>query len=110
MMLPNLIPTWVKLAVAGAALSALAGAGWYARSVLTERNVLRLEVASQVALLARAETGPIPAHAGEPSSLVNTTATLWAYPRSRGGTYTCPEGNFAFRGLSPLTRGNPKAP
>ena len=30
--------------------------------------------------------GPIPAHAGEPLSGPSPSVTLWAYPRSRGGT------------------------
>ena len=52
------------------------------------------------------EWGPIPAHAGEPPELFELDILDGAYPRSRGGTFTCHPGFAHCHGLSPLTRGN----
>ena len=54
--------------------------------------------------------GPIPAHAGEPSSRSTRRISTWAYPRSRGGTYPFRGAHAKHWGLSPLTRGNPHVP
>ena len=51
--------------------------------------------------------GPIPAHAGEPSSRGRWCGGAWAYPRSRGGTQGWRQRSCSLQGLSPLTRGNP---
>ena len=51
-------------------------------------------------------TGPIPAHAGEPTSRRAGGAKPGAYPRSRGGTNVVRAGGCGGAGLSPLTRGN----
>ena len=53
--------------------------------------------------------GPIPAHAGEPPGSASLTLARWAYPRSRGGTDGIGPGGGVGQGLSPLTRGNPRA-
>ena len=53
-----------------------------------------------------AGTGPIPAHAGEPSWTAHPRKKKRAYPRSRGGTIAQMDGRESLRGLSPLTRGN----
>ena len=50
--------------------------------------------------------GPIPAHAGEPTSAEGAGALRRAYPRSRGGTEPSPAVVAGVKGLSPLTRGN----
>ena len=55
---------------------------------------------------AHAVRGPIPAHAGQPSSNSASGTAARAYPRSRGATvWFCIAANFP-SGLSPLTRGN----
>ena len=51
-------------------------------------------------------TGPIPAHAGEPSWSRQSGVTGGAYPRSRGGTRRRLAQRGNQQGLSPLTRGN----
>ena len=55
---------------------------------------------------ANLRSGPIPAHAGEPSRARTHLGLGRAYPRSRGGTYQSCGFYFGGRGLSPLTRGN----
>ena len=50
--------------------------------------------------------GPIPAHAGQPTTTCAPPATMRAYPRSRGATATRPATCRPSAGLSPLTRGN----
>ena len=50
--------------------------------------------------------GPIPAHAGEPVTVVNGQSQIRAYPRSRGGTDDTNGVSSGAMGLSPLTRGN----
>ena len=51
-------------------------------------------------------TGPIPARAGEPSTIMVLCPALRAYPRSRGGTFQVAVFLAALLGLSPLARGN----
>ena len=51
-------------------------------------------------------TGSIPAHAGEPRSGSGISATLWVYPRTRGGTPYSIGAEVFIPGLSPHTRGN----
>ena len=51
-------------------------------------------------------SGPIPAHAGEPTTNRFSSSRRRAYPRSRGGTSLDPCGIWLHSGLSPLTRGN----
>ncbi len=51
-------------------------------------------------------SGPIPAHAGQPSWRSADERLPWAYPRSRGATGFSVAGPSNIRGLSPLTRGN----
>jgi len=53
--------------------------------------------------------GPIPAHAGQPSSARPKVRRRGAYPRSRGATDLPTRQEQALLGLSPLTRGNRKA-
>ncbi len=50
--------------------------------------------------------GPIPAHAGQPSSSDAKSALLGAYPRARGAPPQLADISAASRGLSPRTRGN----
>ena len=50
--------------------------------------------------------GPIPARAGEPLYAPLYLARIWAYPRSRGGTYVMLFSAGVPSGLSPLARGN----
>ena len=50
--------------------------------------------------------GPIPAHAGEPSTTCPECGATRSYPRSRGGTAATDVKPFIVKGLSPLTRGN----
>ena len=50
--------------------------------------------------------GPIPAHAGQPSSTTALLACVRAYPRSRGATACTCGPDHRLQGLSPLTRGN----
>ena len=52
--------------------------------------------------------GPIPAHAGEPPRPNPLSASVGAYPRSRGGTGSEIWASYNPEGLSPLTRGNHK--
>ena len=54
-------------------------------------------------------SGPIPAHAGEPPTHARLPHLITAYPRSRGGTNRIRHEDLSYRGLSPLTRGNPHA-
>lgn len=54
-----------------------------------------------------ADTGPIPARAGEPINRWIAAAFCRTYPRSRGGTHGCHPATLNFQGLSPLARGNP---
>jgi hypothetical protein len=68
-------------------------------SPLTRGNLMHAQIA-------RATTGPIPAHAGEPALAAGASARVTAYPRSRGGTLVPQGGKRPVRGLSPLTRGN----
>ena len=70
-------------------------------SPLTRGNLITVAL---IAILA----GPIPAHAGEPFIRYRSLITLWAYPRSRGGTQARSACGSWCRGLSPLTRGNPR--
>ena len=51
-------------------------------------------------------SGPIPAHAGQPSTTSGARRLMWAYPRSRGATGAVVGNRHVRRGLSPLTRGN----
>ena len=51
-------------------------------------------------------SGPIPAHAGQPSTDLQVSRLRRAYPRSRGATVTVTWNATYQRGLSPLTRGN----
>ena len=51
-------------------------------------------------------SGPIPAHAGEPTMGRQTYPVPRAYPRSRGGTEARKDADRIDWGLSPLTRGN----
>ena len=51
-------------------------------------------------------TGPIPARAGEPYTVVSGDRLTRAYPRSRGGTNDNSANMTIFGGLSPLARGN----
>ena len=60
---------------------------------------------SQAACASR-HRGPIPAHAGEPSTRRVLYASRGAYPRSRGGTSMAAQSAGLEKGLSPLTRGN----
>ncbi len=53
-----------------------------------------------------AEKGPIPAHAGEPSSGNASHAPPGAYPRACGGTDVLSPYRFSDEGLSPRMRGN----
>ena len=55
-------------------------------------------------------TGPIPARAGEPPSHRWRPPCTRAYPRSRGGTCTSNCRSEIVLGLSPLARGNQRAP
>ena len=50
--------------------------------------------------------GPIPAHAGQPTTLQALDQLSKAYPRSRGATEAGSENCERMLGLSPLTRGN----
>ena len=52
------------------------------------------------------DSGPIPAHAGEPFAGVIVHHLSGAYPRSRGGTQAAGFWICEGGGLSPLTRGN----
>ena len=54
-----------------------------------------------------AETGSIPAHAGEPRGKARRTFTTGVYPRPRGGTAFKRVVRSDAPGLSPPTRGNP---
>ncbi len=54
-----------------------------------------------------AETGSIPAHAGEPLLAPLAVSQQTVYPRARGGTSRGVHGISATTGLSPRTRGNP---
>ena len=58
-------------------------------------------------LASQGKNGPIPAHAGEPSTLLVGACSWGAYPRSRGGTAAATSTMPPCPGLSPLTRGNP---
>ena len=60
--------------------------------------------------LAVAQLGPIPAYAGEPSSMSTCHSTRRAYPRIRGGTGRSTISVLYRSGLSPHTRGNPNDP
>ena len=51
-------------------------------------------------------SGPIPAHAGQPSVPLCCNPAQGAYPRSRGATRTGSRPTSLTGGLSPLTRGN----
>ena len=53
--------------------------------------------------------GSIPAHAGEPCPLYGLRGRRAVYPRPRGGTDTYRYGELLVKGLSPPTRGNPRA-
>ena len=55
----------------------------------------------------RADDGPIPARAGQPSAGQPEHGRQRAYPRSRGATGRSLAARAAFSGLSPLARGNP---
>ena len=50
--------------------------------------------------------GPIPARAGQPLALSKKTASVKAYPRSRGATTGLEGRQKPLQGLSPLARGN----
>src|SRR5690606_27056116 len=50
--------------------------------------------------------GSIPAHAGEPSCVDNSSTPARVYPRARGGTSTGDDDLNSNEGLSPRTRGN----
>ena len=54
--------------------------------------------------------GPIPARAGQPHGLMHALACVRAYPRSRGATVLASDSAMRARGLSPLARGNLRAP
>ena len=54
----------------------------------------------------RAVVGPIPARAGEPVDGSLSLFRIWAYPRSRGGTWLRDDDMADPTGLSPLARGN----
>ena len=54
-------------------------------------------------------TGSIPAHAGEPNPRPLFDAEVKVYPRPRGGTQKRGRHQNAPKGLSPPTRGNPRA-
>ena len=56
---------------------------------------------------AHAAVGPIPAHAGQPSTTLPVLVLSTAYPRSRGATFLAVLVADSYQGLSPLTRGNP---
>ena len=51
-------------------------------------------------------SGPIPADAGEPTTVQGSTTWPRAYPRGRGGTRRQTRRTYLRRGLSPRTRGN----
>ena len=96
-----------------------AGAGAYPRSRgATVRAVAEEVIMEGLSPLTRGnrpdgarapdQHGPIPAHAGQPTRAQAPSRTTWAYPRSRGATYTELKGWMAKEGLSPLTRGNPR--
>ena len=53
-----------------------------------------------------AQLGPIPARAGQPQDVALSSASAWAYPRSRGATSVRSPGGCRRWGLSPLARGN----
>ena len=53
--------------------------------------------------------GLIPAHAGKTSVTADTTAGMWAHPRSRGENHGEHFGGGLVQGSSPLTRGKLKA-
>ena len=72
-------------------------------SPLTRGNLARPSSAHPV-------PGPIPAHAGQPSSRRPAASRRRAYPRSRGATCSSTVTRCSMRGLSPLTRGNPSRP
>ena len=50
--------------------------------------------------------GPIPARAGQPAEHALCAPGQWAYPRSRGATYSSSAPVMSPLGLSPLARGN----
>jgi len=52
--------------------------------------------------------GPIPADAGEPSSMTSSSSVTRAYPRGRGGAAAMAGGWINGVGLSPRTRGSPR--
>ena len=68
-------------------------------SPLTRGNLPRLK-------LGVSQGGPIPAHAGEPTTTKTPPNSSRAYPRSRGGTAMESADGAGRVGLSPLTRGN----
>ncbi len=60
----------------------------------------------QLDALEHVAEGPIPARAGQPRSSTSGCRAPWAYPRSRGATSGVGTSIVAYRGLSPLARGN----
>ena len=50
--------------------------------------------------------GSIPAHAGEPSSVIGMIISAWVYPRACGGTVEQGRWTKRHKGLSPRMRGN----
>ena len=61
------------------------------------------------ALDACPDSGPIPAHAGQPAGMHSSASAIRAYPRSRGATADAARARADQLGLSPLTRGNRRA-
>ena len=83
------------------------GIGFYERQETADQGLSPLARGN---LQTRSQTsndyGPIPARAGESKKSIKSGGENRAYPRSRGGISHDGPWHYAWRGLSPLARGN----